>query len=217
LLTERDKEILRFISRFGYLCARHVIVAFPLSERVAYRRLQCLVQDGYLQRKRVLADLPRVYFLTQRGVDASGTDFGRVRNIRLQTLEHDLTVADVAVALMRLYPGSSWVTERELRRKAGQGFGSIGAREHVPDGVLLLPDGKKIAVEVETSRKPHRRTERILRYYLRRPDYIAVWYFCRTPQQLKSVKEAAQKLDFVKTHLLQEVLLDHENKAKSSS
>ncbi|MGQ9512647.1 hypothetical protein [Thermodesulfitimonas sp.] len=127
-----------------------------------------------VQRKRLLADLPRVYLLTQRGVDASGTDFGRVRNIRLQTLEHDLTVADVAVALLRLYPGSSWVTERELRRKAGQGFGSIGAREHVPDGVLLLPDGKKIAVEVETSRKPRRRTERILRYYLRRPDYMAV-------------------------------------------
>jgi len=213
LLTERDKEILRFISRFGYLCARHIIAVFPLSERVAYRRLQRLVQDGYLHRKRILADLPRVYSLTQRGVDASGIDFGRVRNVRLQTLEHDLTVADVGVALLRLYPGSSWVTERELRREAGQGFGSVGAREHVPDGVLLV-DGSKIAVEVETSRKPRRRTERILRYYLRRSDYIAVWYFCRTPQQLKSVREAAQKLDFVKPHLLQEVLLGHENKAK---
>lgn len=216
MLTERDKEILRFISRFGYVCARHVIAAFPLSERVAYRRLQRLVQDGYLRRKRVLADLPRVYLLTHRGVDASGTDFGRVRNVRLQTLEHDLTVADVAVALLRLYPGSSWVTERELRRKTGQGFGIIGTREHVPDGVLLLRGGDKIAVEVETSRKPRRRTERILRYYLRRSDYIAVWYFCRTAQQLKSVKEAAQKLDFVKTHLLQEVLLGHEDTAKSS-
>ncbi|MCL6559751.1 MAG: hypothetical protein K6U74_13340 [Firmicutes bacterium] len=138
MLTERDKEILRFISRFGYLCARHVIGAFPLSERVAYRRLQRLVQDGYLHRKRLLADLPRVYLLTQRGVDASGTDFCRVRNIRLQTLEHDLTVADVAVALLRLYPGSSWLTERELRRKTGQGFGNVGTREHAPDGVLAL-------------------------------------------------------------------------------
>lgn len=216
MLTERDKEILRFISRFGYVCARHMIAAFPLSERVAYRRLQRLVQDGYLRRKRVLADLPRLYLLTQRGVDASGTDFGRVRNVRLQTLDHDLTMADVAVALLRLYPGSFWLTERELRRKAGQGFGSVGAREHVPDGVLLLANGQKIAVEVETSRKPRQRTERILRYYLRRSDYIAVWYFCRTAQQLKSVREAAQKLDFVKIHLLQEVL-GHEHTAKSSS
>lgn len=67
MLTERDKKILWFISGFGYVCARHVIAAFPLSERVAYRRLQRLVRDGYLQRKRVLADLPRVYFLLRLG------------------------------------------------------------------------------------------------------------------------------------------------------
>jgi hypothetical protein len=125
--------------------------------------------------------------------------------VRLQTLEHNLAVADVAIALIAQYPGAEWITERELRREAGQRFG-FGQSVHFPDGILILPNGKRFAVEVEMTAKEKRRVEKILRVYLRRSDYSEVWYFCRTKRQVERVREIAKGYDFAKVFRLEEVL-----------
>lgn len=190
MLTDRDTEIMRFIHRFGYLSTRHIVVAFKMHPKAVYRRLAQMTKAGYLRRVRPLAEESGVYLLTERGIEACGTERGRVR-IRLHTLKHDLLVVDIALALAAR--GSRWITERELRAGVG-GIGRPGPRAHVPDGVLIHPGGAWIAVEVEISSKPKARLERLLRGYVRRPEFNQVLYICKTKRQTERIQELARRI-----------------------
>ena len=80
---------------------------------------------------------------------------------QLGRLAHDLTVADVAHALLtpyRRHAGQSWLTWRELAREAamrrppGRRHGAAGIG-FLPDGALVLATGERLAVEVELEEK----------------------------------------------------------------
>lgn len=75
------------------------------------------------------------------------------------TLPHKLTLPRLARALLAAHPGATWTTARELRARAmaaardpRTGKVTRGTR-HTPDGTLNLPDGRRIAVELELSQK----------------------------------------------------------------
>ncbi len=203
MLTDRDTEIMRFIHRFGYLSARHVTAAFKMHTKAAYRRLSVMTKSGYLRHVRPLAEEAGVYLLTEHGIEVCDAGRGRAR-LRLHTFKHDLLVADVALALAG---GGEWITERELRAGSG-GIGRPGPRAHVPDGVLVRSGGVRIAVEVETSTKPLSRLEKILRGYVRRPEFAEVWYICKTKRQAERIYEVARRIapGLVVTKLIEEVL-----------
>ena len=90
---------------------------------------------------------------------------------------HHLAVADVAAALLRQYPGSSWVTERELRRLADRAPDRWEYPGHPPDGALVLR-GQTLAVEVELTAKGPGSYRRILGWYAAALEYAAVVWFC---------------------------------------
>lgn len=205
MLTERDKEIIRLINRFGYLTATQVARLMGMSQRVTYRRLRKLAEERYLIHNRVLAGRAGIYRATTRGLMATDIELSRAV-VRLLTLEHNLAVADAAAALLERHPGAAWLTERELRRRAGQKFG-VGWQGHIPDGVLVLGN-RRFAVEVEMTAKEKRRVEKILRVYLRRSDYSEVWYFCRTKRQTERLKEVVKRHDFARVFTLGEVVQD---------
>lgn len=186
MLTARDEQILILINRFGFLCARHVIKHFNLNERVAYRRLERMVGKGYLHRRRVLPGRPRVLLLTQKAVESVGTNHSRAE-IRLATHEHDLLVADAALALAAKH-NWEFETEREIRASKGARF----ARGHTPDAILLTKNGTKIALEVETSYKSVQRLEKIIRHY-RRSEVQRVLFVCRADRQADRIREIAAR------------------------
>lgn len=175
-----------------------------MSKRMTYLRLQKMVQEKYLNYRRVLFGQAGIYRCSLRGLEEIEAELGRFP-VRLQTLPHNLAVADIAAALLEKYPGSSWVTERELRREAGQRFG-VGLNIHVPDGVLVLAEGKKIAIECENTAKAKATLGKILRDYLRRSEYKEVWFVCRTRQQAERYSKAVKDYDFVRVFRLDEVL-----------
>lgn len=215
VLTERDKKIIVLINRFGYLTAAQVARAMGMSLRVAYRRLQRMVKERYLIHKRILARAPGIYYVGSRGLAEVDTELGRF-TVRLQTLLHNLAVADVAIALLERHPGSNWLTERELRRKAGQKFG-VGWQGHIPDGALVFSDGKRVAVEVEMTAKEKRRVEKIMRGYLRNADdYAEVWYFCRTRRQVERVKDVSRGYDFVRVFRLEDIFTEGAEEAQEA-
>lgn len=205
MITERDREILRLINRFGYLTAAQVMKLMKMSKRMAYRRLQRMVKGKHLNHQRILLGRAGIYRCSLRGLEEIEAELGRFP-VRLQTLEHNLAVADIAAALLEKHPGSSWTTERELRREAGQKFG-IGWQGHVPDGVLVLGGGK-IAVEYENTTKSKATLNKVLRDYLRKSQYREVWFVCRTKRQAERLKEATKCYDFVKIFELKEVIRD---------
>lgn len=186
MLTQRDARILVFINRFGFLCARHVIKYFTLNERVAYRRIAAMEREGYLHRRRVIPGRPKVLLLTQKAVETVPTNHARAR-IRLQTVEHDLLVADVLLALDLRY-GSRFKTEREIRSETG-----ISAKAQIPDA-LIYSGERLIALEVENSYKPAARHQKIIRRYIRRREIGEVLYVCYNQQQAKRILEIARKM-----------------------
>jgi hypothetical protein len=204
VITERDREILRLINRFGYLTAAQVAKLMGMSKRMTYLRLQRMVQKRYLNHRRVLFGQAGIYRCSARGLEEIEAELGRFP-ARLQTLPHNLAVADVAAALLERYPGSEWITERELRREAGQKFG-VGANVHVPDGVLVLANREKIAVEYENTTKAKATLNKILRDYLRKSEYYEVWFICRTARQAERYKKLTRGYDFVKVFCSEDVL-----------
>ena len=174
-----------------------------MSKRMTYLRLQKMVQGKYLNYRRVLFGQAGIYRCSERGLEEIEAELGRFP-IRLQTLPHNLAVADIAAALLEKHPGSGWITERELRRKAGQQFG-IGLNVHVPDGVLVLGE-KKIAVEFENTTKAKATLSKVLRSYLRESQYQEVWFVCRTKRQVERYRKLVRSYDFVKVFLLEDVL-----------
>jgi len=57
----------------------------------------------------------------------------------------------------------AWISERKLKHdKYKLGVGQHG---HLPDAVLVCPDGKQIAVEVELSCKSKQHLDAILKTY----------------------------------------------------
>ncbi|MGQ9498207.1 MAG: replication-relaxation family protein [Desulfotomaculales bacterium] len=196
MLTERDLEIVTIVNRFGFLTAAQVARAFALHPRIAYRRLQRLVQARCLTHRRLFPGQAGVYLATGRGTELAGCLLGPAR-LRLQTIEHDLKVVDVALALLARYPNAARITERELRRENGVKFG-VGSEERPPDGVLLFEDGSRVAVEVENSRKSRRRLEERMRAYARRTEYKQVWYVVTGRRQAEPVRQVARKFDYVR-------------------
>jgi hypothetical protein len=64
-------------------------------------------------------------------------------------LEHVATVARLRLALVDAFPGSSWESERAIRRR----WHNTGARVRHADGGLHLPSGAAAGIEVELHTK----------------------------------------------------------------
>lgn len=150
--------------------------------RAAQARMEVLARAGYVDVRRPIYGGRVVYRATSSGARHSGTGF-EPANLALSLITHHLTVADVALALLPLYPGARWITERELRREALRARRSPlpGHREpggsHPPDGALVLP-GVFVAIEVELTPKVGGEYTRILRWYAGALHVSRVVWFC---------------------------------------
>lgn len=207
LLTERDIKIIEWIDSHGYVTAQQVFTQFHLNPKRGYRRLHLLVESGYILYKRIFFGKPGVYQAAGKGLALVAEDPERpqcLATVRPATMEHNLLLVDLAQALVRK-TGGRWKTDRQVRRERGFEI-STSTRPHIPDGVLTLPDGSKVAVELELTAKGLRRLEKILKGYARMTEYGEVWYFALTPALARRIRDLAQKMPFVKVFLLEEVL-----------
>ena len=109
----------------------------------------------------------------------------------------------IYLKLNELYPETLWISEREiLHDKYVNGFGKRG---HTADGILVFPDGKEIAIEVELTYKGAHRTENILKGYCAQFSIHEVWYFC-SENILAMIGELAKSMPFIKMYNLKEYL-----------
>ena len=72
---------------------------------------------------------------------------------------------------------------------------------HLPDGILVFPDLKQIAIEVELTMKSKKRLEDILWGYQFHKQINEAWYYC-SPDDAIKVTKIAENMEWIKIYVL---------------
>lgn len=163
-LTERDRQIIRWIFRHRFLRSTHVTALVGGSRQQTLRRLQRLYHHGYLDRPRAQIDYYRrgsrvmIYALGNKGMTLLAHEDGIPRRkldwtaynrtIMRHFIEHFLAVAEVMVAVecscrgteMELIPYSDTTFKWNVPVRYNDSVVTIGI---IPDRVFGLRNKKR--------------------------------------------------------------------------
>lgn len=209
-LTDRDLRLLRFAAEQRVILPGHVQALLGTSADVASRRLRALARGGFLESHRPFQDRPSCYQIRAAGLDAVASDLRPPRRLDLRTYDHEVGAAWLWMAARggRFGPLGEVVGERRMRstdaareRQAephGIRLGGVGPRGrerlHYPDLLLITPDGRRIALELELSSKGRVRREKILAGYAADARVDAVLYLVKDRRIGRTVQESARRL-----------------------
>ncbi len=202
-LTEREVEVIKFINEFGYCEMPQVMRRFGLQKTRVYEMLQRLVEAKLLCHERILYGHHGVYYATHKG--ARYTDLPAIERVTIGRYAHQMVMLNVYNRLKDHYPEAHWVSERRLKHDLF--YDGLGKMGHVADGILMFPDGKQMAIEVELSVKGKNRIEKILRAYSVQLAIHEIWYYCTSPV-VTVLTSLAEKMPFIKIFNLKEFLYD---------
>ncbi|WP_173918956.1 replication-relaxation family protein [Halobacillus sp. Marseille-Q1614] len=192
LLSEKRKEVLETIDRFGVITNRQLEKFLSyMGVNTIRRGRQQLIELGFIEERSF--GRRKVSGITKKGSEYVGQIMTGASSSYSQ-LQHDLTVNEIVHALMQQYKEKShsvtFRTEREITRQA---FLSLSYDEvkkpnklrhlskEVPDFLLIFGD-KPFAFEVELNRKTHQRIEKKIKQYkhsLEESTYAKVFYICK--------------------------------------
>jgi hypothetical protein len=198
--TERDREIVDWISRLGGAGAEQVARRFGMGRSRGYARLGQLVADGLLEHRQLLHRQPGLYLATAEGLRWCGLQRLGVHRVGPGGFEHAWQLATAAVALHEQLFAWRILGEREIRAEENDSdelLASVKLGElpdgraalHRPDLALISPEGRVVAVEVELSIKSRRRLPAICRGYARARQIDRVYYLA-TPAPARAVARA---------------------------
>ncbi len=215
-LTARDLQLLRFVAEQRLVLAGHVQALLGVSAPTARARLGRLAGAGYLSHDARFHRKARCYQATRAGLAAVGSGY-QTRKIDLNLYRHDVGVAWISLAAQRgtFGPMREVIGERRMRSQdasrlhdaepfeaaepSGVRLGGHGAggreRLHYPDLLLVTPEGKRIAVELELSAKGRTRREKILAGYAGEERVDAVLYLVEHENQglARSIQASARR------------------------
>lgn len=200
-ITERDIEILRFINDFGFCEMPQVEKRFGLKRPRSYQIMDRLLKEELVIRKHVLYGRHGVFYLSQRG--AEHTELCPVKNIPLGNYDHQIMTIEVYLKLAQQYPEACWISQRYLLRTKFKNV--IGRRGHLADGMLIFPDGNKVAIEIELGLKNEKFLKSIIRMYLYDISVNEVWYYC-LPKAMTRVRKFAKRIPFAKVYDLDSII-----------
>ncbi len=177
-LAPRDLDILRFAVRHGMVSDDQLTTRF-FTGPAPGRRLRALEAAGLLVRDPVLTTLPAVVRATPRGTRLAGCDLAPA-SLDLARIRHNLALVDLSEELLATHPGSAWTTERELRRdrmRSARRGGAWERQRRVPDGLLRLESGTRVAVELDLTPKRSARLDLLAGAYAVDRDVDTVWWY----------------------------------------
>jgi hypothetical protein len=185
-ITDRDREILGWIGRYGMVTAEQVAAKFfgradgDVGKRAAYRRLAVLEDLRLLRRDRTpFWRAPNVLRVTTLGAEVGELGVRPARYVEGE-IRHSIAVVDLAEELMAANAGAKLRTERETRTErwhSRQAADDIrGGRGRVPDAELTLKNGRVVGVELDLTPKRSKDFERILRAY-KQERFDEVWWY----------------------------------------
>ena len=212
-LRDRDLEVLRFAADQRLFLGAHVRSLLGCSSGMALASLRRLVGHGLVERHRVFHGEPSAYTASRAGLRMVGSSLAPAQ-LDLSAYAHDIGVvwAELAARRGTIGPMAAVISERRMRsedsvlhadplrdrgRRLAVRLGGVGpagrARLHYPDLMLVTPEGRMIAVEVELSAKGRRRRDGILLGYAGANHIDAVLYLVERPAVARAVEASARR------------------------
>jgi hypothetical protein len=208
-LTERDLDLLAFMAEHRLVLADHVEALLSVSGATARARLRALAEAGLTRTRHVFHGQPACHQITRPGLRALGSSLPSPR-LDVSCYAHDVGAAWLWLAARRgtFGPLREVLGERRLRsldgvrsvdrEPLGVRLGGTGAdgreRLHYPDLLLVTPDGKRIAVELELTGKGRTRREKILAGYAADARIDAVLYLVASRATGRAIETSARRL-----------------------
>jgi hypothetical protein len=148
VLTERDRALAAWIGRVGAARPSDVMLFLGLGRTVTYRRIKELVDNGLVERHRLMHGDDGVLTATKTGLRFAGIDHLMLASISLASIRHTLTCATVTALIERDLRSGVLLTDREHRASEARTGRTIGSavightntgqqRLHKPDMVLV--------------------------------------------------------------------------------
>jgi hypothetical protein len=180
----------------------------PVSADAARKTVGRWLDRGWATSRTLLRGEPPFVWLTPSGMRVSGLDFP-CEEPALSTLAHNRDVVAIRLSVrVTQVVGAEWRAERSIRAVVpARARGKASA--HLPDGELVLPDGRVVAIERERVAKTVERTRNIQMGLLTRrydydadadvavaalpPRYCQVWYYA-SDEAFSVVQKAAASL-----------------------
>jgi hypothetical protein len=208
-LTERDLRVLSFVAEHRLVLETHIQKLLGTSAEATRTRLRALAGAGYVTHRRVFDGEPAVCQIRRSGLAAIASRLPPPQ-LKLACYAHDLGAAWLCLAAREgtFGPMREVIAERRLRSDDGRvdreaepygvrlgGVGPHGReRLHYPDLLLITPDGRRIAVELELSSKGNRRREQILGGYGADGRIDAVLYLVENPALARAIERSAERV-----------------------
>lgn len=204
-MTERDFEILRFLSRVKFASTKQIAQAIFGGEithsqlTITTRRCTALVQLEMIERQHIIQGYGGLCWLTGDGLRLLGYPSGNYRHRpRLGSIPHDFLVTELMLKL-GTRPDLEIITEREIQRGEEQWRYSAKrpdgkTRSCYPDLVTISPTGDAWGHEVEFTPKSTRRLELLMLAYAASPQFKGARYYAH-PSILENVRKVAQDVN----------------------
>lgn len=180
-IIDRDMYILRQLSNWKFMLARHVKAVAFKGQRACDRRLKLLRENEYIHKQKYIYGIPSLYTLAHKGKLLLGVPI-RQEKIRIEQIVHDIAVIDTAIYCSQKYKidFNNIITEKQLHSSDG-----FGIRQHQPDFVFSS-DSKTYCVEIEMSLKAKPRLQKIVENNFLKYD-CQIWIVPNTEYRIRNI------------------------------
>lgn len=182
-ISNRDKRLFDFLARYEVMGSRQIrkLLFSDIPETNFFRRMRELENAKMIRRIGPMTDRSYAWLLGPKGKERMGFGERDLFKTRL-TLEHDVTLTQVRMALDAIGVSKKFVTESELRKRARlpqSGYLEKKKQVVVPDGlfpVLIKERAEVFALEVELNFKNRMRYQELFKRYSKMDGLYAIWY-----------------------------------------
>lgn len=207
LVRDRDRELVRLVSRHGAMTIEQAMRATSVGRTATYRRAAALIRAGLLERLDLLRSEPSLLHATREGLRYAKLAMP-VAAVSPGTVDHWLRCVAVALDLGEVHGHDRVLTERDIVSRQILEDGALGKirlgrssqsgtqRFHRPDLIVESEDGL-IAFEVELTPKAPARLADLLRAWraaVGSGEFLEVRYLCEPGQTRRLVERVAKKV-----------------------
>jgi hypothetical protein len=147
----------------------------PLTENAVRRIIRRWFQKKFAESDKLQDKKPMWIWMTNAYMQEYGLPFqGHKPQKKLLKHLYDVNEVRLTLARSRRFPRHTWLSERAIIAEREEAMPDVPF-EHPPDGALLLPDGSRIAIELQRSIEMEQTFEETMLDLL--DNYAAAYYF----------------------------------------